>query len=731
MEKAILEYPSKYGPKLAEVFEKYAKQVIKKTKEEIGRFYNENDLAYIWVWCIKCPHCSQRIPLINHSWLANTNKNKIGIRFTITQNDFKTQIIYNMKPAEGKYFTQKGGTAICINCRNGISYQAMVTDIAKRRDREMIVKQRITKLKEREYILVTEEDKNNFEKASQYLQTKWNEFEAENLIPNEDILASHGKTNSLWNYGIMYWRDFFSERQLLMMVTIIKNIKYVCNKITDKDLQKILGVYLGFLLCKHIDSNSLGVRWNHPRETPEPVLSLRRPSIIYNHAEINSFQRVRGSIENSLYNISNAIYFASKNSIVPRISLESVLKLSSKQDKYDLIITDPPYLDDIQYGEVSDFFYIWLSRILKEYFLELPSRIKLDEDLCLSIGRFGNKKLARNFFEQGLKKSFVSMNKLLKDDGLLVIFFAHSSIEAWNLFLECIRESKFYVVSSYAIHTEMVSGMMARGKTSSFMSSIVIVCRKLSQDSVGYFEDIMPLVEGKIKEILNKISTLKLLSISLTDLLIMMYGKVLETATNHTELKSYIMDFKPNFESLISNSRDFILNEIVKKLTGKSINLLGSHMSFYLITKIFYHGLLAGDDLLKVTKTYGLVKEQIEKDTLAKNEDGQIRLYYLHERIIDKKPEEVEIKNIYEQLRYLAQTVDTKGAIKLTSILSHSNFRMGDIKQVILLLLKSFTLRLNKKEQLVSGEQKELKIIETLADRMGIRSESSFDSFIR
>ena len=149
---------------------------------------------------------------------------------------------------------------------------------------------------------------------------------------------------------------------------------------------------------------------------------------------------------------------------------------------------------------------------------------------------------------------------------------------------------------------------------------------KLTQDSVAYFEDIIPIVEDKIKEMLDKISSQKLLVIPITDLLIMVYGKVLEATTNHTELKSYEKDFKPEFESLISNSRDFILRQIVTKLTGRSINLLGSQMSFYLLTKIFYRGILAGDDLLKVTRTYGLTKERIEKDNIGKNEEGHIRL---------------------------------------------------------------------------------------------------------
>ena len=172
-------------------------------------------------------------------------------------------------------------------------------------------------------------------------------------------------------------------------------------------------------------------------------------------------------------------------------SNNSVTNYYNTPKKFDLIITDPPYADDVIYGELSQFYYVWIYRCLKDHFPELPSKILLDEDFCVSAGRFGSKQLAIDFFEKGFNKSFVSMNQSLKDDGLLVIFFAHSSIESWNLLLESISNAKLRVVSSYAIHTESTSNVIAKGKTA-FMSSIIVTCRKLTKEITAYFEDIIP-----------------------------------------------------------------------------------------------------------------------------------------------------------------------------------------------------------------------------------------------
>ena len=129
--KATLEYPAKYGEKLADDVEKYGKEVIRRVKKELGRFYERSGrraLHYLWCWCIKCPYCGQRFPLTNQMWLDK--KRRIGYRIKLTENgDFKVEIgIVGEK--EGSKYTQKGGRAVCIKCGNAISYEHMTRDIA-------------------------------------------------------------------------------------------------------------------------------------------------------------------------------------------------------------------------------------------------------------------------------------------------------------------------------------------------------------------------------------------------------------------------------------------------------------------------------------------------------------------------------------------------------------------------------------------------------------------------
>ena len=727
IQRAVLEIPQKYGPKLKDKFEEISKKVIEQTKKEIGMFFKPQHLAYLWVWCVRCDSCSQRVPLTNQMWIIKSETTKIGYRFSPTNDkNFKIELIRNMTDEEGKKFTQKRGKGKCIRCGNAIDYKTIIDDISKNKDRELVAIQ-IRKNNTRDYILPDDSDKKLLNDAEEYFMKNIQMFENENLIPFEKIQPTDSLNHRLWNKGIVNWNEYFSKRQLLVLSTLLKNAKTTCKKL-DEDERKYITPYIAFMICRLVDMSGYGVHWNVVGKSvgPENVLALRSPSLSYNHAEINPFEKVRGSLENIIKNISEGILFCSRIENYAKCNLESVTEKSDT--KFDLIVTDPPYGDDVIYAEGSEFFYVWLYRMLNDFYPKLPSTVPSKEDFCVSYGRFGDKKNAAIFFEKGLKKSFVSINEKLNDDGLLVVFFAHSSTEAWNQLLKSIQEAKFKVVSSYAIHTESTTNVLARGKTS-FMSSIIVVCRKILTPSEIFFEDIGGEIDDKIKNMIKNIPNNKLILLPITDLLIMVYGKVLEACTQHTVLKSYQKDFEPNFETLIKESRSSIMKEIVKKITGKTVNVLGLVMAFYLLTKIFHRGQIASDDAIKIAQTYNVDIKELEKENIVIKDKDVFRLFYLYENEMDYSSDNVDKNNLFQQLSFLCYTLDSRGSDKIHGILGKDNFRVEDLKQIISLLIKNYQLRQNKGESLTQKEQKEFDILKNLGDILGVKVEGTLDAF--
>jgi adenine-specific DNA methylase len=717
--KATFEYPAEYSPKLAEDVKQYGDEVIRRVEKELGALYRRDGrkaLHYIWCWCIRCPYCGQRTPLTNNMWLDQ--KRKIGYRIIPTEDgDFRVEI-GTLTTKEGSSYTQKGGKAVCIRCRNAISYQQMVKDIVERKDREMIAVV-VKDVKGKNYELPTDQDIKGFDEARRKLREEWERLINQDLIPQEEM--KEYELFRMTNYGFKKWHEIFTERQLVVMCTLLKTIKEVCLEISDKEYAKAIATYLGFMLCKHVDRNCIGTTWDVTRQTVAHALSFRSPRFCYNFAETNPFEKTSGSLHSMLGDVVNAAQFASTIKAPVSAVLGSALHLAKLfTHRFDIVLTDPPYLDDVPYGEVSEFFYVWLVRLLKEYYPELPDRVPLEEDLVLSKGRFGgSESLAMEFYKRGMKASFNNIYNVLKDDGLLVVFFAHSSAKAWDLLLDILRKARFRVVSSYAVHTESTENVLARGKTS-FMSSIILACRKNLVDEETYFETIMPNVVEKIRNLIEGLDADDLLGLPITDLLIMAYGIVLEETTRYTRIKSYRADFKPSFEELIGESRDVILREVIKKLTDVSPAVLGPEASFALIGKIFYRGRMPSDEALKAARAYGLSIDSLTKSGYVEKEKagGGVRIKPFNEARIAIDSSEVDRNNVYEQLLFLEKTVSQRGVAEAKKVLSLPNFRVGELRSLVSVLLKHYGLLANKGVELRDDEKAEFEVLKTLSDTL-------------
>ena len=75
------------------------------------------------------------------------------------------------------------------------------------------------------------------------------------------------------------------------------------------------------------------------------------------------------------------------------------------QDK--IISTDPPYYDNIGYADLSDFFYVWLRRMLRPIFPDLYATLATPkaEELVATPYRHGSKPAAERFFMEGMTRA--------------------------------------------------------------------------------------------------------------------------------------------------------------------------------------------------------------------------------------------------------------------------------------------------------------------------------------
>ena len=665
--KSVLEFPQTY-PSIADDVKKYGKKLIETTKSELSEYFDSKVLSFVWLWCVKCTHCGQKIPLTNNMWISR--KQKLGFKIIPDQKlDSTFEIIENISENDASKFTQKGGRAICIQCNNSLNYQNITEGIKNTKERKLVFLKTTSGFR-----LANKQDMESFEKSETFLKQNWDKYSKH--IPDDEIKPD--PRSGIRNYGITHWSEYFSSRQLLVFSTLIKNIKNICQDISDKQYQKVIATYLSFMMGKHLDANSYGVHWHNSSEGPEFTLSFRRTNFVFNHAEPNPFAKVRGNLYSILDEITNSIQYCQESKAKSKVYLQSAFDLS-RFSNFDIILADPPNPNDIQFAEQSEFFYVWISKILCQYYPEIPKKIISDEDVSDSPGRFGDRKIALSFYEKGLKKTMSEINLALKDDGLLLFYFSASHPKSWNILVSVLQDAKFTVTNLHSIHLENITNVMPQLGTDS-LSTVLITCRKQTLQKTAYLEDLINLTENEIKKRLDNYDLKQLFSIPINDLFVISFGKLLQTVTGYSDIKSYEKQNKINLDLLIKETEKITALYLFNRISSKSVGVLGNQISIYIFLKIFYDD-IRSEELDKITKYFGTKKSYLEAKNMIVKDNDIFKLVSLDKYVIDGKPSEINSDNLYEQICFCYQNVDEIKSKKL-NIGRYENFRKDEILEV-------------------------------------------------
>jgi hypothetical protein len=117
---------------------------------------------------------------------------------------------------------------------------------------------------------------------------------------------------------------------------------------------------------------------------------------------------------------------ADRSSTARIINANSQSELPIEPASVDIVLTDPPYFDNIAYAELSDFFQPWLQQ-----FGLVPSSDggRLAFDLGLTADRHDAD--AAVAFAEALSRCFMQVARMLKPEGRMVFTYRHHTAAAW------------------------------------------------------------------------------------------------------------------------------------------------------------------------------------------------------------------------------------------------------------------------------------------------------------
>jgi adenine-specific DNA methylase len=138
----------------------------------------------------------------------------------------------------------------------------------------------------------------------------------------------------------------------------------------------------------------------------------------------------------------------------------------------DLVLTDPPFYNNLAYSELSDFYYQWL----RLYFVDEASMYNgatAPIDKSFLVRRKTSAEHSK--YVNGLSAAMKECSRVLKKDGMLVFTFHHREAAAWYALALSLQESSFRVTSVCPVRAEGVSGFHSYGGTPKW--DAVICCR--------------------------------------------------------------------------------------------------------------------------------------------------------------------------------------------------------------------------------------------------------------
>lgn len=476
------------------------------------RWVAKPTVAYLWARTVTCknPNCRATIPLLKTRWLCKKEGKRILLQMkpNADRSGVEFSIEYNVTERGGNAAQKRehdkrigAGTMSRAGAQCPCCPSIMKTEDIRYEGVNGRIGQRMTAVvvdgpKGKEYRLPFEHELEMAEISEDYVQKVFADVPFG--LPDEPTPKcgpGASRAFSVDQYGFDQWRKLFTNRQLVALGCLLKASRQ-CIPIYSKHgyetiWAECLSSYATCIISRTVDYLANACIWEKGAEEVKHMFMRWALPITYDFSEANPLAPIErffiGGI-NSAGRVLDTIFESSwKDTISPSIIRASAI--DQKADKYDLVVTDPPYYDAIPYSDLMDFFYLWMRRSMfgisenyNQTFKEALSPKWNHEDgngeLIDDAGRHkGDKELSKKIYEEGMAKAFQSCHASLTPDGRLVIVFAHKHPDAWETLVTAIIKAGFVVDASWPIATEMPGGLRNLGRAS-LASSIWLVCKK-------------------------------------------------------------------------------------------------------------------------------------------------------------------------------------------------------------------------------------------------------------
>ena len=293
-------------------------------------------------------------------------------------------------------------------------------------------------------------------------------------------------------YGFTKWSDLFTPRQLAALTTFSELIAAVRVNMDQNgatsDYIASITTYLALAIGRAANSGSSFATWQNAGDKVSSVFKIQGIPIVWDFAEVNPFS---GSTNNWMAQIEwisrivERLPTAVNSGTVHQANASMTIHAQSRP----VIITDPPYYDNVAYADLSDFFYTWMRPLLRDTYPELFAGITTpkEDEMIAEPYRFEN---PRERFESLLLDTLQLIRDQASPEFPTSIFYAYKQQEeqregristGWETMLTALVDAGFQISSTWPMRT--TGGRVRAAGSNALATSVVLVCRPRPEDA--------------------------------------------------------------------------------------------------------------------------------------------------------------------------------------------------------------------------------------------------------
>lgn len=316
------------------------------------------------------------------------------------------------------------------------------------------------------------------------------------------------------NYGMTSFADLFTDRQLVALTTFSDLVSEAREKVLedalaagmDADAPRLadggtgaqayadaVATYLGLGVGRATDFWNGNATWESGGGFVAHAFTRQAIPMVWDFAESNPFSTASGNWADTAVGWIGRVVENLDLIQTPAAVIQQDAAGETSLVENSILATDPPYYDNIGYADLSDFFYVWHRRTLRDVWPELFRRVLApkDEELVATPYRHGGTVAAEQFFLEGMGRALNNMHRSGADAFPVTIYYAFKQSEVakegltspgWATFLQGIVDAGYMIDGTWPVRTERTARSISIG-TNALASSIVLVCRKKPADA--------------------------------------------------------------------------------------------------------------------------------------------------------------------------------------------------------------------------------------------------------